>query len=423
MSSRTRRSGLSANLLAVAAALLASLPAGASGAPVLVPVARVQQPTVVTAAPGRPGLLFAAERRGRIRIIRKGEVTQGSFLDLTRLVTSTWLEQGLLGLTFDPGYRTSRRFYVDYVDQARNVVIAEYRTRRNNPYRADPASRRVLLVIPPVGDGYGHNGGMLRFQGGLLYISVGDGNNPGDAAGTAQNRESLRGKILRIDPRPGPGKRAYRIPPGNPLAGVPGRDEILAWGLRNPHSFSFYRPPGMPVHMVISDVGQARFEEINYLPLSAVAGANFGWKFYEGMAAYSCGEPLCPNGGTAPPPPDGPDPAALTWPALVYSHDSGCAVIGGPVVRDPGLPSLRGRMIYGDFCSDTLRSAVPAVPAMTGNLPLAATLPTPKGESPALNGFGTDARGRVYPFSNRGPVYRLVEQPAGTKQARREAKR
>lgn len=415
--------GLSAALFAVAAVLLSGFPAGASGAPVLVPVARVRQPTVVTAAPGRPGLLFAAERQGRIRIIRKGKVMRGSFLDLTRLVTSTWLEQGLLGLAFDPGYRNSRRFFVDYVDRDRNVVIAEYRTRRGNPYRADPASRRVLLVIPPVGDGYGHNGGMLRLHDGLLYISVGDGNNPGDAAGTAQDRESLRGKILRIDPRPGPGKQAYRIPSGNPLVGLPGRDEILAWGLRNPHSFSFYRPPGMPVHMVISDVGQARFEEINYLPLSAVAGANFGWKFYEGMDTYSCGEPLCPNGGTAAPPPDGPDPAALTWPALVYSHDSGCAVIGGPVVRDPGLPSLRGRMIYGDFCSSTLRSAVPAVPVLTDDRPLGATIPAPKATSPALNGFGTDARGHVYLFSNRGPVYRLVEQPAKTKQTRKEAGR
>lgn len=401
-------------LAAVAVVLILAALAGAAVSPAaaapkftLKQVVKADQPTVVTSAPGQRRALYVAERRGKIRIVRRGKLVRRPFLSLTGWIRSMYIEQGLLGLTFAPDYRTSRRFYVHYTNRAGHIVVAEYRRSPRRPLRANPRSRRVLLKIPQVIDGGGHNGGMLRFLGNQLYISVGDGNNPGDAAGNAQNLDSLRGKILRINPRPGKAGGRYRIPAGNPLAGQPGRDEIFAWGLRNPHTFSFFQPEAGPRQMVITDVGQGRFEEINYLPWSSAKGGNFGWKYYEGFLPYDCGPDLCPNSAPLPatlPP--------LIVPALAYSHSEGCAVIGGPVVTDPGLPSLRGRIIYGDFCMGRLRSAAPASPA-TDDQPLGIPTPPGEGKHPALNGIGTGARGHIYIFSNFGPVYRLFEKPAG----------
>lgn len=405
-----RSPALVLSLLAGATLILLAGPAASAAVPglALKRVVKADQPTVVTSAPGQPRLLYVGERRGKVRIVRKGKLARRAFLDLSGRVASTYIEQGLLGLAFAPDYRKSRRFYVHYTNRAGDIMIVEYRRSRRRPLRANPYSRRVLLRIPEVVTGGGHNGGTLRFLGNQLYISVGDGNNPGDAANNAQNLDSLRGKILRINPRPDwTAGRSFRIPAGNPLVGLPGRDEIFAWGLRNPHTFSFHQPSSGPLQMVIADVGQGRFEEINYVPWSTARGGNFGWKFYEGFSPYDCGPDLCPNGaplpGTLPP---------LVTPALAYPHSEGCAVIGGPVVTDPGLPSLAGRIVYGDFCTGRLRSAAPASP-VTDDRPLGIPMPPGQGRHPALNGFGTDARGRVYLFSNFGPVYRLIEKPAG----------
>ena len=77
----------------------------------------------------------------------------------------------------------------------------------------------------------------------------------------AQNKRLLLGKILRIDPVPSSG--AYTVPKDNPFVGRPGRDEIWAYGFRNPWRFSF----DPPTHQIaIGDVGDARYEEIDILP-------------------------------------------------------------------------------------------------------------------------------------------------------------
>lgn len=401
---------LLAAALALTAIAVAATPAAAAPKYGLKKVATATQPTVVTWAPDQPRLLYVAERAGRVRILKNGRFLRGDFLDLGRQVRSRMIEQGLLGLAFPPDYRKSRRFYVHYTNRAGNVIVAEYRRSVRRPNRANPKSRRVLLKIPEVLKDGGHNGGQLRFRGRQLYISAGDGNNPGDRLNQSQNPDSLRGKILRIIPRPDPVTgRPYRIPAGNPLVGKPGRDEIFAWGLRNPHTFFFDQPAGDVPHILIADVGQGRFEELNYLPLSRALGGNFGWKLFEGNEPYDCGE-FCPNGTPVLPPPTGPDPADLIWPALTYSHDQGCAVIGGPVITDPKLPSLRGRLIHGDFCNSTLRSAIPGDPVT--DVRFLRFMRPGKGKHPALNGIGSDRRGGIYPFSNFGPIYRLVEKPA-----------
>ncbi len=142
----------------------------------------------------------------------------------------------------------------------------------NNPLRAARGTRRILIKIPPpfVGN---HYGGQLHFgPDGYLYWSTGDGG----VAENAPRLSSLLGKILRINPLPS-GNRPYTIPPENPFVGLPGLNEIFAYGLRNPWQFSFDGG-----RIIIADVGQTSQEEINFLPRADARGANFGWPAFEG---------------------------------------------------------------------------------------------------------------------------------------------
>ena len=236
-----------------------------------------------------------------------------------------------------------------------------------------------------------HNGGQLQFLGDLLYLGTGDGGSGGDPPNNAQNRDSLLGKLLRIDPRPSDG-RPYSVPADNPFVGRPGRDEIYSYGLRNPFRFSFdtTSDPGHP-RIAIADVGQNRFEELDYTT-AAAGGANFGWDAFEGFAPYTE-----ENGGT-------PDPGGTVKPIMAYSHsrDGGsCSIIGGYAVGDRRLPTLRGRYVYADLCSGQLRSLVPHLHRASHDRLLGLHVDSP-------SSFGEDDRGRIYVVSLEGPVYRLV---------------
>ena len=194
-----------------------------------------------------------------------------------------------------------------------------------------------------------HNGGQLQFLGPLLYFGTGDGGSGGDPPNNAQNTDSLLGKLLRIDPRPS-GGRPYSAPADNPFVGRPGRDEIYSYGLRNSFRFSFDTVTAGQPRIAIADVGQNRFEELDYTTVAEARGANFGWDALEGFAPYTED-----NGDT-------PDPGGTTKPILAYSHsrDGGsCSIIGGYVGGHAGPSTLRGRYVYSDYCSGQLHSLVP----------------------------------------------------------------
>ncbi len=369
-------------------------------------VTSVSQPTWLGSPPGYPRLTYVTGRLGKVWILRGGKRMKRPLMDVGKRTNPLMVEQGLLGLTFAPDFKRSGRFYVFYTGRNGDAIVEENRSRRGKPRVLVPGSRRTVIRIPRVHALSNHNAGYIAFLGNLLYIAVGDGNDPGDKADLAQNPDSLRGKILRIDPRGDPATgRGYRIPPGNPFVGKQGRDEVFAYGFRNPHRFAFHRDADGQNMIAIYDVGQLRYEELNYLPLSAARGANFGWNGYEGFEPYNCGEEICPNGA---------EPAVtegLTWPQLVYSHDKGCAIIGGPVIQDPALTTVKGRLIYGDFCFNRIRTAAPAHPEITDDKSAGFYLPPGKDEHSALNGFGVDGFKRVYAFSNKGGVYRLVQRP------------
>ena len=294
------------------------------------PQLRFARPVFATHAGDGSNRVFVVEQGGRILVFANDPAASQArvFLDLTDRVTASDGELGLLGLAFAPDYAQSGRCYVDYTRQAPlQSVVAEYRVTAD-PDVADPASERVLLVVDQPYTN--HNGGMLAFgPDDLLYVAFGDGGSGGDPLGNGQDRASLLGKLLRIDPRGGP---PYAIPPGNPFAGAGNgvRAEIWAYGLRNPWRFSFDRQTG---ELWLGDVGQGAREELDVI----TAGANLGWNVYEGTLPYR--NPL-----SLP-------PASFTAPVLDYGRDQGAAVIGGYVYRGARAPELRGSYVYGDYVS------------------------------------------------------------------------
>jgi glucose/arabinose dehydrogenase len=348
----------------------------ASGKVSLEKIGDFDQPTYIAQAPGTDDL-YVVEREGRLRIVRSGEVLDEPALDISDQVVAEG-EQGLLSVAFPPDFQTSRRLYLYFTGNDQDQYVVEYRARDDGT--VEEGSARELLHMDDFASN--HNGGMLLFgPDGHLYIGTGDGGLAGDQR-NGQDLGSLLAKLLRIDPQPS-GSRPYSIPADNPLAGRPGaRPEICDYGLRNPWRFSFDRQNGA---LTIADVGQSSQEEIDYRGAGEICGNNFGWSAFEGTERFN---------------PDQSAPGAVP-PIFTYGRDRGCSVSGGYVVRDPSLPQLNGRYVYGDYCESTLRSLVPATPRAKDDRSLGL-------EVDSLVSFGEDADGHIYAVSLDGPVYRLV---------------
>jgi Glucose / Sorbosone dehydrogenase len=387
-------------LVTVVSAFVSSFLCSAAGAVTLESVGKFSQPISISSDPGNADRLLVAERKGVVEEVAGGTVTP--IVDITSLVACCESERGLLSIVPAPDFDSSRRLYIAYTGKTAaggsegDVHVDSFRP----PPGGGPAIREPILSIGHAANA-NHNGGQLQFgPDGLLYISLGDGGGGGDPLESGQNTEVLLGKILRIDPHPGQSP-AYAIPPGNPFAAGPGRDEIWAYGLRNPWRFSFDRVNG---DMAIADVGQGAREEVDFVPSPGTgavggAGANYGWNCREGFIAYPDPESAC---GSA---------SGFSEPVFDYPHQDpgdgsahGCSIIGGYVVRDPSLAGLYGRYVYTDYCSEQIRSLVlPAVPGGRAGDDRSEGL-----SIGAPSTFGEDACGRLYVASTEGAVYRFV---------------
>src|SRR5262245_7524085 len=379
--------------------------------------------------PADPAVQFVVQQQGRIRTIVSGVLQPTDFLDLSAAVLSGG-ERGLLGLAFPPNYAASGRFYVYFTNLDGNIVVARFKRSAGNPLIADPSSRFDLqwtsLSGPPVGfiphtEFSNHNGGHLAFgPDGLLYLGIGDGGSGNDPHNNAQNPAMLLGKMLRIDVNvPDANTQGYVVPAGNPFTGtltVPTRREIWAFGVRNPWKFSFDEGPGGSAALVIGDVGQNAFEEIDYEPANR-GGRNYGWVSREGLHA---------NGG-APPAASTPTPGApltLTDPIFENDHTVGQSITGRYVYR--GSPSgtfFNGRYVYGDFIQERVWSIALTVDPVSGE----ATASNLIEHTAALGGsgignissFGRDSQGELYIVSYSAgavvkirPVDAVVATPA-----------
>jgi glucose/arabinose dehydrogenase len=344
-------------------------------------LASFDRPLYLTAPPGSGKLAYVVEREGTIKLLRGNRKLAGAFLNIRDRVSCCAGERGLITMAFAPDYEQSRRFYVFSTNNAANIQVDEYKRSRNRPLRADRDSRRKLLEIPlrqfPT-----HDGGQLAFgPDGMLYISTGDGGSFERISGNSQRKDSLLGKILRIDPTGG-GRRPYGIPRSNPYVGERGANEVFARGLRNPWRFSF---DGRRI--LIGDVGHERRDEIDAEKLQSLRGANFGWDLFEGSLRFQRGSI-----------------ADHDKPIHEYSIlGERCSVTGGYVVRDRRLAKLRGRYVYADYCSGEIRSLRPRLRGARGDSRVDVRA------QPGIVSFGEDARGRLYTVvMESGAVSRFV---------------
>jgi glucose/arabinose dehydrogenase len=276
-------------LIGVAAAAGAASSVQAQGVTSRWLTGSLSSPVYVTAAPGDHSRIFVLERRGHAGVQNRGAIRIYNLLTNTLEPTpfltvngvGVNFEQGLVCMAFDPNYASNGYFYITYTSGTEGGAskLVRYQVSAADPNVADPASAQEVMTIPePYPD---HNMDWIGFgPDGFLYITKGDGGNPGsgDPEGRAQNLMELHGKILRIDVSELP----YTIPADNPFVGsTTAREEIWAYGVRNPWRGSFDRETG---DFWFGDVGQTEYEEVNFLPAPSDpphAVFNYGWRCYE----------------------------------------------------------------------------------------------------------------------------------------------
>jgi glucose/arabinose dehydrogenase len=385
--------------LAAACAALGAAGGAASAAVVLRPLVSAASPVYVTHVGDRR--LFIVELAGRIQIYDPtvGGLRATPFLDV-RSKVSTGSERGFFSVAFHPDYASNGFFYVDYTNLNGDTMIERYRVTAD-PNVADPSSAATLLLISqPFSN---HNGGQLQIgpRDGYLYIGMGDGGSEGDPSCFGQRRDTMLGKMLRLDVRANPSQPPfYGIPPDNPFIGAADpqnleADEIWASGLRNPWRFSFDRTTG---DLYIGDVGENNFEEVDLHPATAPGGQNYGWKVMEGFHC-SISTDGCPA-DTLPC-----NSPGLTLPIHEYNHDTGdCAITGGYFYRGTRVPELAGRYVFGDYCSGDIRGLVQTAPGNWQSQPLAQA-------SFGLTSFGQGVDGELYATVGN-QVFALVSDAA-----------
>ena len=320
---------------AAALATVLALAAGPLGAqaPGLQEIAvGLEDPVYLTHAGDGSGRLFIVEQAGRIRVLQDGALRKTPFLDIARVIKSGG-ERGLLSIAFHPEFAETGFLYLNYTERDGDTVVARYSVSAE-PDRADLGSAlRIISIDQPFSN---HNGGQLQFgPDGYLYVGMGDGGWAGDPGNRAQNPRSLLGKMLRLDVDAAGG---YAIPPDNPFAATTGAaPEIWALGLRNPWRFSFDRLTG---DLYIGDVGQNKWEEIDFQPAVSQGGENYGWRIVEGAHCFNPATACARE--------------RLTAPAYEYSQSEGCSVTGGYVYRGPTLAELVGTYFFADYCAGTI---------------------------------------------------------------------
>ena len=328
--------------------------------------------------------IFVAEQAGRLIVFSDDdEVSESNvFLDIRDRVSTKGTEEGLLGFTFDPGFKGNGYFYVYYsAESPRRSVLSRFSIERGNRLRANSQSERILMeILQPFGN---HNGGQIAFgPDGYLYIGSGDGGGRGDPMANSQNKGTLLGAILRIEINNGPGNVSYFVPDDNPYVGVSGaRREIWAHGLRNPWRFSFDRVTGI---LWVGDVGQNDWEEVNIVK----KGLNYGWNRLEGSYCFSS-RTNCESSRFEPP-------------VLEYDHSDGCSITGGIVYRGTETPSLTGAYIYGDYCSGKIWGLRYDGESITDHALLVDS-------DLRVSSFGEDLIGNLYVLSHTKGIYRLKQ--------------
>ncbi len=370
-----------------------------------------KKPVFITSYPNNAKLLYIVEQAGLIKIINDGKKLSRPFFDINKRVVNPNRpgdERGLLGFAFHPNHTNNGKFYINYMDNDGNTIISEFST--NSKLRADHKSERIILKLKqPYGN---HNGGDIQFgPDGYLYISIGDGGKAGDPLNAGQDLSSLFGKIIRIDIE----QKPYGIPKSNPFFGQKDkREEIWAWGLRNVWRFSFDKQTG---DKYLADVGQNKWEEVNFEPASSEGGLNYGWRIMEANHCYDPKE-NCPTEGLIKPIIEYPNDA--NHPAFAFriieelsfseTDVEGCSVTGGYVYRGQKIKSMQGQYIFGDYCSGNIWTLRVVNGKAINFKNRTEEINIGGGEfTTYISSFGQDSDGEIYIIDYNGGIYKLIE--------------
>ena len=345
---------------------------------------------------GRPLEMLPWPSGGMAVLSRPGLITQLSegkrhtLLNLMDATQQKGAEDGLLSMALSPDFDSLPFIYVYY------SVLDEGKTRLARfPVQDGRIIREDELVILEVAQPTmsSHNGGSVRFgPDGMLYLGLGDGGDY-DGFELAQDLDTLLGSIIRIDVRDASEETPYRVPPDNPLVGVPdAMPEIYAWGLRNPWRMSFDQETGT---LWVGDVGESKLEEVNIIR----SGGNYGWGIFEGELCRHYTEDYCAEHA-----------ASVVAPVFAYENggeSGGCAIIGGVVYHGTAMPWLDGAYLFGDFCANKIW-------ALEGSADAGWQVHEIQTGARLLSSFAVDGAGEVYLlFHGRHPILKLVDS-AGT---------
>ena len=402
-------------------------------------------PAALLSIPDGSGRLLVSDQAGVIYLCdRDGKKSSVPFLDLREKLCELGKgmeERGLLGLALHPQFKSNHKLYVVYSAPRRSAAppqwdhterLSEFQAAGADLATADPGSERIVLDIDE--PDWNHNSGRIVFgPDGFLYWTVGDGGAPNDVGeplrgrghlpgGNAQSLQTLLGKVLRLDVDGKP----YGIPKDNPFAdGKKGRPEIFAYGLRNPWGISFDR--GGRHDLIVTDVGQDRWEEINVI----VNGGNYGWRLREGFDGFDPNNPrTAPTNAVT----VGADGKPFVDPVFVYKTlrgrggpDSyGVTITGGYVYRGKAFPSLVGKYVFADWSHSMaladgtlLVATIPASGTERWTVQPLALKEFPEGRIKAfIWALGEDSDGELYVLTNaanmltgtRGKVFKLVPE-------------
>lgn len=388
------------------------------------------------------GTLLIGDQQGTVHVLKNGKLQDALFLELRSKLCKQndgFDERGLLGLALHPNFKDNGRLFIYYSAPLRSGApsdwdhtshISEFKTLDGNLEKADPESEKILMRIDQ--PGFNHNGGRLAFgPEGNLYISVGDGGGANDnenghtsGIGNGQDVSKLSGKILRIDVDKG---QPYGIPSDNPFVGKQGRNEIYAFGIRNPWGMSF--DSGGTHELFVSDVGQNRFEEVNII----TRGGNYGWRLREATEGF---DPDKPNSDVSDPAVKDAFGNALIDPVITYKNKNrfrndptayGVSVTGGFIYRGKAIPELQGKYVFADWSGSWAQpNGILLVASRSDGLWTLDHLDV-KGSSDSnlklyISAFGQDAAGELYvltsgvnglqgignPSLRSGAVYKIV---------------
>ena len=206
------------------------------------------------------GRMLVTERAGRVLVF--ASATAGA----ERLHTATVpdvraeLESGLMGITVD-----GTTVFVCASRDPDGDAGEPWRVELLRSMLAADGSLAPFEVVP-IGEAEGgprHQGCAVEAADGVLWISIGDANQPA-GENQAQDPDSLNGKVLRL-------RLDGSIPDDNPFGSA-----AYSLGHRNPQGIAV-SPAGL---VVAAEHGTDANDEVNVI----VAGGNYGYPCYTGAA-------------------------------------------------------------------------------------------------------------------------------------------